>query len=225
VVVKRCDTELARQLLDDGAQVVEVLPASAYEPAHLPGAVNVPLPGMTPAALADHDLRPELPTVVYCYDHECDLSSRAAALLDALGYTEVYDYVASKTGWMGEGLPTEGTARASARAGTIARSAPTCTLDATVGDLHDHFGEDDLCVVVDESQTVLGVVRRDVLSLPASTGVLAAMQPGPPSVRPSITASELAQSMEDDARRYVLVTTGLGRLLGLIARPDLDGQH
>ena len=180
---------------------------------------------MTPAALADQDLRPDLPTVVYCYDHECDLSSRAAALLDALGYTDVYDYVASKTGWMGEGLPTEGTARASARAGAIARPVPTCGLDATVGDLHDQFGEDELCVVVDESQTVLGIVRRDILSLPAATRVLAAMQPGPPSVRPSITASELAESMEQDGRRYVLVTTSLGRLRGLIARADLDGQH
>jgi rhodanese-related sulfurtransferase/CBS domain-containing protein len=224
-VAKRCDTDLAHQLVEGGAQVIEVLPASAYEPAHLPGAVNVPLPGMTPAALADQDLRPELPTVVYCYDHECDLSSRAAALLDALGYTDVYDYVASKTGWMGEGLPTEGTARASTRAGAIARPVPTCGLDATVDDLHDNFGEDDLCVVVDESQTVLGIVRRDVSSLPATTGVLAAMQPGPPSVRPSITASELAESMEQDGRRYVLVTTSLGRLRGLITRADLDGQH
>jgi len=216
---------LARRLADDGAQIVEVLPAASYEPAHLPGAVNVPLKDMTLAVLAEREVLPDRPTVVYCYDHECDLSSRAAALLDALGYQEVYDYVASKTAWMAAGLPTEGTAPASERAGTLARPVPTCALDATVGELQDSFGDDDVCVVVDESQTVLGVVRRDVLTLPSTTSVLAAMQPAPPSVRPSITAAELARSMEKDGRSYVLVTTSLGRLMGVLVRSDLDGQH
>ncbi len=32
-----------RRLLDEGAQLVEVLPAKEYQEEHLPGAINVPL--------------------------------------------------------------------------------------------------------------------------------------------------------------------------------------
>lgn len=57
-----------RRLVDAGAQLVEVLPASAYEQEHLPGAVNVPLTEM----LADRvrDLDPSRPVVAYCFDYQ-----------------------------------------------------------------------------------------------------------------------------------------------------------
>jgi rhodanese-related sulfurtransferase len=32
-----------KRLVDEGAQLVEVLPAEEYEEAHLPGAINIPL--------------------------------------------------------------------------------------------------------------------------------------------------------------------------------------
>ena len=51
------------------------------------------------------------------------------------------------------------------------------------------------------------------------------MQPAPPTVRPSITAAELAQSMDKDHRTYVLVSLLDGTLLGIIQREDLYGQH
>ena len=35
------------------------------------------------------------------------MSPRAAWRLEALGYPEVYDYVAGKSDWMAAGLPTE----------------------------------------------------------------------------------------------------------------------
>ncbi len=38
----RIDLTQLQQLLDDGAQLLEVLPASAYTEEHLPGAVNRP---------------------------------------------------------------------------------------------------------------------------------------------------------------------------------------
>jgi rhodanese-related sulfurtransferase len=59
-----------RRLLDDGAQLVEVLPAGEYTEMHLPDAVNIPLKTLdatttttTTAALV-HDR----PVVVYCWD-------------------------------------------------------------------------------------------------------------------------------------------------------------
>jgi phage shock protein E len=60
------DRERVRQLIDQGAQLVEVLPAAEYVDEHLPGAISVPLKEL------DRDrvrgLNPDRPVVVYCYD-------------------------------------------------------------------------------------------------------------------------------------------------------------
>jgi rhodanese-related sulfurtransferase len=225
-MAERVGTDEVRRLVEKGAQVVEVLPASDYEAEHLPGACNVPLPEMTAVAVARAGLDAGRATVVYCYDHECDLSARGATRLESLGFSDVYDYVASKVAWMAEGLPVDGTVPASSRAGAIAQDVAVCGLDNRVSDLESRFGGDDgVCVVVDEHRVVLGVVRQETLDLPGNTPVAQLIQPGPPSVRPSITARELAKSMDSDSRTYVLVTTPHGELLGLIRRSDLHGEH
>lgn len=55
-----------RRLLDDGAQLVEVLPREEYAEAHLPGAINIPLKALD--ALTTGDLDRSKPVVVYCWD-------------------------------------------------------------------------------------------------------------------------------------------------------------
>lgn len=55
-----------RRLIEDGAQLVEVLPAREYDDEHLPGAVNIPLRHLAERAPAELD--PQKPVVVYCYD-------------------------------------------------------------------------------------------------------------------------------------------------------------
>jgi len=225
-VVERVGTDDVERMLADGAQLVEVLPRAAFEAEHLPGALNLPLDELTADAVRNTGLDPARPTVVYCYDHECDLSARGAARLATLGFGDVYDYADSKVAWMADGLPVEGTTPPASRAGAIAREVPVCELDDPVQDLATRIdGADGLCVVVDDERIVLGVVRDDAVHLPAGTRVADALQPAPPSVRPSITARELADSMEKDGRSYVLVTTSHGELVGIVARADLNGQH
>jgi rhodanese-related sulfurtransferase len=58
--------EQLQDLIDGGAQVVEVLPEDDYSPAHLPGAVNLPLRELDEqhAAVLDRTR----PVVVYCWD-------------------------------------------------------------------------------------------------------------------------------------------------------------
>ena len=55
-----------RQLISQGAQLVEVLPAAEYADEHLPGAISIPLKEL------DRDrvrgLYPDRSVVVYCYD-------------------------------------------------------------------------------------------------------------------------------------------------------------
>jgi rhodanese-related sulfurtransferase len=55
-----------QELIDRGAQVVEVLPEDDYAPVHLPGALNLPLRELDEqhAAVLDRSR----PVVVYCWD-------------------------------------------------------------------------------------------------------------------------------------------------------------
>ena len=59
--------ERVRQLVDEGAQLVEVLERRQYRLAHLPGAVHLPAWELT-RERAD-ELDRERPVVVYCFDN------------------------------------------------------------------------------------------------------------------------------------------------------------
>ncbi len=58
-------TQLER-LLEDDAQLVEVLPPEEYEELHLPGAINIPLKTLDAGSTAGLDR--ERAVVVYCWD-------------------------------------------------------------------------------------------------------------------------------------------------------------
>lgn len=58
--------ERARRLLDQGAQVVEVLERRQYRLAHLPGALHIPAWELTRQRAETLD--PHRPVVVYCFD-------------------------------------------------------------------------------------------------------------------------------------------------------------
>jgi rhodanese-related sulfurtransferase len=60
------DRHRLRRLVDEGAQLVEVLPAEEYEEEHLPGAINIPLRKID--AEAGRRLDPGRPVIVYCWD-------------------------------------------------------------------------------------------------------------------------------------------------------------
>jgi rhodanese-related sulfurtransferase len=57
-----------RQLLADGAQLVEVLPSAEFEEQHLPGAINIPLKQLTEQAIASLDK--QRPVIVYCHNYQ-----------------------------------------------------------------------------------------------------------------------------------------------------------
>ena len=58
--------EELQQLVDRGAQLVEVLPDKEYQEDHLPGAVNLPLRRLEKTAL--NVLEATRPVIVYCWD-------------------------------------------------------------------------------------------------------------------------------------------------------------
>ncbi|HWP44203.1 MAG TPA: rhodanese-like domain-containing protein [Blastocatellia bacterium] len=57
-----------RRLVEEGAQLVEVLPSKQYEEEHLPGAINIPLKKLDRETAARLDR--ERPVIVYCNDNQ-----------------------------------------------------------------------------------------------------------------------------------------------------------
>jgi rhodanese-related sulfurtransferase len=65
--MKGISLERLRELMAEGAQVVEVLPEPEYTELHLPGAINLPLKELD-ASSAGERLDASRPVVVYCWD-------------------------------------------------------------------------------------------------------------------------------------------------------------
>jgi rhodanese-related sulfurtransferase len=65
-LTQEIDRERVRRLMEQGAQIVDVLPAREYGEDHLPGAINLPLRKIE--AEASQVLDPSRPVIVYCWD-------------------------------------------------------------------------------------------------------------------------------------------------------------
>lgn len=89
--------------------LVEALKAEDYRKMHLPGAINLPVDDESFSEKARKKI-PHLDTtvVVYCWDKDCDASSKAAKKLEDLGYQNVFDYVEGKKDWRDAGFETKG---------------------------------------------------------------------------------------------------------------------
>ena len=98
--------EELKSALDNGARVtvVEALPEKYWRDGHIPGALQIDHTEVNEkagAALPDKGAR----IVVYCASTECQNSTKAARTLEALGYTDVNEYVEGKQHWLEAGLP------------------------------------------------------------------------------------------------------------------------
>ncbi|MEJ2708025.1 MAG: rhodanese-like domain-containing protein [Anaerolineales bacterium] len=60
--------EEVRQMLQDGAQLVEVLSSRAYQKIHLAGAINLPLYELDEKSSSQLD--EARPVIVYCADYQ-----------------------------------------------------------------------------------------------------------------------------------------------------------
>jgi rhodanese-related sulfurtransferase len=109
IMMQTIDRETLKQWMDEKRDItlVDVLPADKFEDFHLPGAINVPLDADFEMRIQEHFPDRFQAIVVYCYDHECSASPRAAETMQRLGYQKVYDYEAGKMDWRHAGLPVE----------------------------------------------------------------------------------------------------------------------
>jgi rhodanese-related sulfurtransferase len=210
-----------RELLNHGAQLVEVLPREEYEELHLPGAINLPLKELDAqsAARLDH----ARPVVVYCWDALCDMSPRAATMLTEVGF-DAYDYALSKVDWMAHGLPMEGSAAAEPTALAFVRQdVATCELtDGTEQIRHAIDASPYGFALVLAGRVVLGRVRRSGIDHAATNATAETiMEPGPSTTRPHTKPDGLASQLEHSRARTAVLTTPEGELIGVVRRSDL----
>ena len=62
------DRDRVQELLQQTAQLVEVLPEDEFEDEHLPGAINIPLKAIDADSVRRLDAG--LPVIAYCYDYQ-----------------------------------------------------------------------------------------------------------------------------------------------------------
>lgn len=62
------DRSEVRRLLEEGAQLVDALPAEEFAEAHLPGAINLPLKKLE--ANSARRLAADRPIITYCHDFQ-----------------------------------------------------------------------------------------------------------------------------------------------------------
>ncbi|MDQ3985167.1 MAG: CBS domain-containing protein [Actinomycetota bacterium] len=153
------------------------------------------------------------------------MSPRAAWQLEALGFSEVYDFVGGKLEWISNGGKTEGLGPHHAVAGEAAdRDA---VLACRVGDRVDEAAREldatphDYCVVLNDRDIVLGRMRKKNIVGLGDASVEMVMEPGPTTVRANEPAPALLERMEKRKVRAVLVTTSKGRLVGVATQASL----
>jgi Mg/Co/Ni transporter MgtE len=153
------------------------------------------------------------------------MSPRAAARLESLGFTDVYDYVAGKADWGSFGLRIEGRRDSTTRVGADTRTdVPTCRLGDRLGEVCERVRDAgwDTCFVVGERRVVLGRLGRAALAHDADVSVEEAMTPGPSTVRPSLGLDEAVQRMQAQNLTGLPVTRSDGVLVGVLRREDAE---
>ena len=65
---KSIDRNEVQRLVNEGAQLVDVLPRKEYDSFHLPGAINLPLKLINHDTI--HQLQKQSAVIVYCYDYQ-----------------------------------------------------------------------------------------------------------------------------------------------------------
>jgi CBS domain-containing protein len=154
------------------------------------------------------------------------MSPRAAWQLDAMGFSDVYDFVDGKIEWISHGLPLEGEGPHFAVAGEVAnrQAVLTCRIGDRLGDVAHELNTvpHDYCVVVNDHDIVLGRMRKKDLQGADDTAVAHVMEPGPTTVRASEPAEGLLERMRHKRVPVVIVTTNKGRLMGSVTQEALE---
>ena len=159
------------------------------------------------------------------------MSPRAAARLETLGFSKVYDYVAGKSDWLAAALPSKGTSANVLRAGDAVRGDDiVCHLGMLVRDCAGRVrgAGKDVGIVVDDHHVVIGRVRGRALATDPNARIEDVMQSGPSTIRPDTLLETVVETLRDSDLKSTLVTDPEGRLIGTLYLEDAErilGKH
>ena len=89
----------------DDFKLIDVLLPEKYNEWHIPGAINIPTDELSDIAPAELGIDEEI--ILYCLGFECKASTRAAGILDGMGYKKVVDFKGGREEWESEGYPIQ----------------------------------------------------------------------------------------------------------------------
>jgi Mg/Co/Ni transporter MgtE len=153
------------------------------------------------------------------------MSPRAASRLEALGFTQVYDYVAGKADWGSFGLPLEGRRPSSTRVGAHVRTdVPACGPADRMAEVRARVraADWDTCFATNAERVVVGRLGRAALAGDDDVSVEEAMTLGPSTVRPSLELDKAVERMRRQNLTSLPVTRSDGVLVGIIRRDDAE---
>jgi rhodanese-related sulfurtransferase len=216
---ERIDYRRLGELLDQAPSWSRSCPPRSTR-RHLPGAINIPLKQLDAYSAAQLDK--QRPVIVYCWDYLCDMSPRAAARLDSLGFERVYDYAPSKVDYLARGLPREGEKAVDKRAADLLRDdVVRCRLDDRIERVRDlvEASPYGFALVLDEREVLLGRLRSSALNGAEAMTAEGAMEAGPSTIRADTSVSRLRRRLEGGGLNFAIVTTPDGVLMGIVCAP------
>lgn len=113
----------------------------------------------------------------------------------------------------------------------VRRDVPTCSLTERIGAIHRRCKEKgwNVCLVVNESNVVLGRIRGKAWEADPQTLAEDVMEDGPTTFRPDKFLKSLVERMFEKKVGTVVITDPDGLLIGLLYRKDgqerLEGQQ
>jgi Mg/Co/Ni transporter MgtE len=153
------------------------------------------------------------------------MSPRAACRLEALGFTEVYDYVGGKADWLARALHTEGAGPRPDRVADLLRNdVATAEPQERIADVRPRVDASPygFALVIGRGGVLLGRLRRAALDGDPMATAEDVMEPGPSTIRPDTEPAALARRLRDRELTTAVVTDPDGALLGIVRVADLD---
>ncbi len=153
------------------------------------------------------------------------MSPRAAARLESLGFTRVYDYEAGKSDWLAASLPSEGESTGRPSAGDVVRGDDiACHLGERLGDVARRVraAGKDVCTVVNDRHILLGRIRGRSLDGEPDALIEDVMRPGPATMRPNTELEEVVKTLRDGNVESMPVTNQEGQLIGTVYLEDVE---
>ncbi|MEN3281002.1 MAG: hypothetical protein V7607_2142 [Solirubrobacteraceae bacterium] len=156
------------------------------------------------------------------------MSPRAACRLEALGFTEIYDYVTGKADWLARALPTEGAEPRPPRVADLLRDdVATANLHERIADVLPRVDESPygFALVTGRGGVLLGRLRRTALEGDPAATAEEVMEPGPSTIRPDTAPAALAGRLRERELTTAVVTDPDGILLGIVRLVDLEDRE